>query len=115
MPAKMPQTMSECFELMEAEMFNSPWVTGDDSTICDPYLFTVSNWLKGDGVGINNFPAIADFNHRMREREAVKPVLELYGLSQRSGRDTMNFLFDPIRNLLVFPLLDGAPVVEKPR
>lgn len=80
MQAKVPQTMSECFRLIESEMFNGPWVMGDHYTICDPYLFTISNWLEGDSVDINDFPTIADFNNRMRQREAVKPVLELHGL-----------------------------------
>ncbi len=80
MQAKVPQTMSECFRLIEAHMFQGPWVIGDQYTICDPYLFTVSNWLEGDSVDINDFPIIADFNHRMRQRDAVKPVLELHSL-----------------------------------
>lgn len=80
MQAKVPQTMSECFRLIESEMFKGPWVMGDHYTICDPYLFTISNWLEGDSVDINDFPTIADFNQRMRQRDAVKPVLELHGL-----------------------------------
>ena len=80
MQAKVPQTMSECFRLIETEMFKGPWVMGDHYTICDPYLFTISNWLEGDSVDINDFPTIADFNQRMRQRDSVKPVLELHGL-----------------------------------
>ncbi|MCG8415563.1 MAG: glutathione S-transferase family protein [Pseudomonadales bacterium] len=80
MQAKVPQTMGECFALIDKEMFKGPWVTGQDYSICDPYLFTIENWLEGDGVDINDFPRIAEHNQRMREREAVKPVLELHGL-----------------------------------
>ncbi len=80
MRAKVPQTMHECFSLIEAEMFAGPWVMGEKYSICDPYLFTVSNWLAGDSVDIADFPAIADHNARMRERPAVRPVVELHGL-----------------------------------
>jgi len=80
MQAKVPQTMSECFRLLENEMFQGPWVMGERYTICDPYLFTICNWLEGDSVDINDFPTIADFSQRMRQRDAVKPVLELHGL-----------------------------------
>ncbi len=80
MQAKVPQTMGECFALIDKEMFAGPWVMGSDYSICDPYLFTVENWLEGDGVDIDDFPRIAEHNQRMREREAVKPVLELHGL-----------------------------------
>lgn len=80
MQAKVPQTMGECFALIDQEMFAGPWVMGTGYSICDPYLFTIENWLDGDGVDINDFPRIAEHNQRMREREAVKPVLELHGL-----------------------------------
>jgi glutathione S-transferase len=76
MQAKVPQTMAECFQLIESEMFEGPWVLGDNYTVCDPYLFTVSNWLAGDGVEINDFPQVADHNLRMRERPAVKKVAD---------------------------------------
>ena len=80
MQAKVPQTMSECFQLIEDTMFKGPWVRGDNYTICDPYLFTIINWLKSDNVDINHFPAIAEFHARMRQRLAVQRVLELHGL-----------------------------------
>ena len=80
MQKKVPQTMSDCFHLIETEMFQGPWALGENYSTSDAYVFTVSNWLVGDGVDINNFPKIADHNRRMREREAVKPVMELHGL-----------------------------------
>ncbi|HCL71728.1 MAG TPA: glutathione S-transferase [Gammaproteobacteria bacterium] len=80
MQAKVPQTMGECFGLLEAEMFRGPWVMGGQYTICDPYLFTVSNWLEGDGVDPDEFPSIAAHNRRMRERPAVARVAAIHGV-----------------------------------
>lgn len=80
MQAKVPQTMAECFELIESEMFAGPWVQGENYSVCDPYLFTIANWLEGDGVDINKFPNIADHNRRMREKTEVKAVLKLHGM-----------------------------------
>lgn len=80
MQVKVPETMHACFDLIEKEFFAGPWVMGGDYTVCDPYLFTISNWLAGDGVDINDFPRIADHHQRMRERPAVQQVLELHGL-----------------------------------
>jgi glutathione S-transferase len=80
MRAKVPQTMGACFRLIETAMFTGPWVLGNEYSVCDPYLFTVSNWLAGDEVDIREFPAIADHNDRMRERPAVETVVELHGL-----------------------------------
>ncbi len=75
MKAKVPQTMGECFDLIEREMFRGPWVMGADYTICDPYLYTISRWLPGDGVDIANYPKIHEHFRRMSERPAVKVAL----------------------------------------
>lgn len=80
MQAKVPETMHACFDLIEKGMFAGPWVLGEDYTVSDPYLFTISNWLAGDSVDINDFPRIANHHQRMRERPAVQAVLEIHGL-----------------------------------
>jgi len=78
MRAKVPQTMRESFDLIEGSMFRGPWAMGADYTICDPYLFTVSRWLKGDGVDIDEFPQVARHAREMRARPAVQAVLPLH-------------------------------------
>ncbi len=47
MKKKVPQTVGECFALIEREMFAGPWVMGKDYTMCDGYLYTLSQWLGG--------------------------------------------------------------------
>ncbi len=71
---KVPDNMSECFGLIEREMFAGPWVLGDRYSVCDPYLFTLAGWLDGDGVDIARFPKVADHFRRMSERPAVQKV-----------------------------------------
>lgn len=78
MKRKVPGNMTECFALIEAEMLQGPWVMGEGYTICDPYLFTVSRWLEGDGVDIAQFPKVADHFRRMGERPAVQAALAAY-------------------------------------
>ena len=75
MQRKVPQTVGECFSLIEREMLARPWVMGETYTICDPYLFTLARWLEGDGVDVAQFPKLADHMHRMSERPGVKKVL----------------------------------------
>lgn len=75
MKRKVPQSVGECFELIEREMFEGPWVMGTIYTICDPYLFTLAQFLEGDGVDPARFPKILDFRKRMAERPAVKRAL----------------------------------------
>ena len=75
MKRKVPQSMGDCFSLIENDMLAGPWVMGDAYTICDPYLFTISGWLAGDGVDIERFPKVRDHRTRTAARPAVARVL----------------------------------------
>ena len=75
MKKKVPQNVGDCFGLIENEYFKGPWAMGTDYSICDPYLFTLANWLEADGVDPKRFPKVLDHRSRMAERPAVKKVL----------------------------------------
>jgi glutathione S-transferase len=75
MQRKVPQTVGECFDLIERELIAGPWVMGSTYSICDAYLFTLSGWLNGDGVDIARFPKIERHRQLMAERAAVKKVV----------------------------------------
>ncbi|MEA2864533.1 MAG: glutathione S-transferase [Bradyrhizobium sp.] len=76
MKRKVPETMGAGFALIERTMLRGPWVMGDSYTICDPYLFTVAQWLEGDGVDVSGLPRVLDHRRRMAERPAVRKVME---------------------------------------
>lgn len=76
MKKKVPQSVGECFALIEREMFEGPFVMGTNFTICDGYLFTLAQWLEGDSVDINKTPKIADHRKRMSERSSVRKAVE---------------------------------------
>ncbi len=75
MRRKVPATVGECFDLIEREMIQGPWVMGEPYTVCDPYLFTLAQWLEADGVNPARFPKIHDHRRRMSERPTVEKVL----------------------------------------
>lgn len=75
MQRKVPQAVGECFELIEREMFEGPYVMGARYTICDPYLFTLAQWMEADGVDPARFPKVLDHRRRIAERPAVKRAL----------------------------------------
>lgn len=75
MQKKMPQNMADCFELIENHLFAGPWVLGDSFSLCDPYLYTIAGWLKGDTVDIARFPKVAEHHQRMAALPAVQKVL----------------------------------------
>lgn len=73
--AYVPTTMTQCFELIENDLFQGPWVMGERYSICDPYLFAVTTWLEGDGVDITRFPMVQAHHAAMMQRPAVKRVV----------------------------------------
>lgn len=75
MQRKVPETVSACYEMIEARMLGAPWVMGDRYTICDPYLFTMAQWLEGDGVDPTRFPKVIDHRRRMLERPQVQRAI----------------------------------------
>jgi glutathione S-transferase len=75
MKRKVPESMTACFSLIERDILKGPWVMGDGYTICDPYLYTISGWLEGDGVDLSKLPKVVAHRKRMEERPAVAMVL----------------------------------------
>ena len=75
MRRKVPQSVGECFDLIEREMLTGPWVMGSDYTVCDIYLFTLAQWLEADGVDLRRLPRVADHRRRMAGDPAVARVI----------------------------------------
>ena len=75
MQRKVPESVGAAFALIEDDMLEGPWVMGKRYTICDPYLFTLAEWLDGDGVDLTKLPRVIDHRTRMYERPAVKRAI----------------------------------------
>jgi glutathione S-transferase len=75
MKRKVPHSVAEAFGIVEREMLRGPWVMGAQYTICDPYLFTLAQWLEADGVDPATLPGVRAHRDRMRERPAVQRAL----------------------------------------
>ena len=75
MKRKVPESVGANFALIERGMLRGPWVMGEQYTICDPYLFTLAQWLEGDGVDLAALPKVMDHRKRMSERPAVRAAL----------------------------------------
>jgi glutathione S-transferase len=79
MKRKTPANVTECFELIEHNLFRGPWVMGDRYTICDPYLFTLGSWIEGDGVDTKKVPHVMEHRARMLARPAVQKAVAAEG------------------------------------
>lgn len=67
MQRKVPHSVGACFDPIEREMFEGPWVMGEIYIICDPYLFTLAQFLEGDGLDPARFRKSLEFRSRMAE------------------------------------------------
>lgn len=75
MQRKVPQSVGAAFDLIERDMLRGPWVMGEAYTICDPYLFTLAQWLEADGVDLARLPRVLAHRERMAGRDAVKRAI----------------------------------------
>jgi glutathione S-transferase len=75
MQKKVPQSVGECYELIERQLFKGPWVLGEAFSVCDMYLFTLAQWMEGDGLDPSRFPKVADHRRRMAADPVVVKVL----------------------------------------
>lgn len=75
MKRKVPETMRACMAQIETEFLKGPFVLGEQYSICDMYLFTITQWLEGDEVDVNEFPKIAALRRWMLANPTVQKVL----------------------------------------
>ena len=75
MQKKVPQSVGECFALIEREYLGEPWVLGERYSVADMYLFTLAQWLEGDGVDPARLPKVADHRLRMSRDSLVSRVV----------------------------------------
>jgi glutathione S-transferase len=75
MQRKVPQSVGSAFALIEDHLLKGPWVMGEAYTICDAYLFTLAQWLEGDGAPTDRLPRVLDHRQRMSQRPAVRRAI----------------------------------------
>jgi glutathione S-transferase len=75
MRRKVPQSVGDAFALIERGMLKGPWVLGDAYSVCDGYLFTLAQWLEGDGVDVGRLPRVLEHRARVAARPATQRAL----------------------------------------
>jgi len=75
MQRKVPESVAACYRLIEENTLREPWVMGETYTVCDPYLFTMAQWLEQDGVDPARFPKVMAHRRRMSERPQVQQAI----------------------------------------
>jgi glutathione S-transferase len=78
MQRKVASNMTACFQLIEDELLQGPWVMGEAYSVCDAYLHTITGWLGGDGVDVAQFARVSAHAARMAARPAVQRAMAAY-------------------------------------
>ena len=74
------QALANRFTLIAKTLASQPYLTGQDFTIADAYLFVVLNWSKLLKVDLTPWPALTAFQQRVAARPAVQKTLKAEGL-----------------------------------
>jgi glutathione S-transferase len=77
MRRKVPESVGECFQLIDREMLKGPYVMGRELGICDFYLFTLAQWLEGDGVDLTKIPKVVEHRARVGALPVVKKAIAM--------------------------------------
>ena len=65
---------------VDGELAGKPYLMGDDFTVADGYLFTVTNWAKPVGLDISGLKNLAAYRERIAARPAVQAAMKAEGL-----------------------------------
>lgn len=68
------------FAFVDARLDGNDYLMGEQFSIADAYLFTVSNWAGHVGVDISGFKNVEAFRARMMARPAVQEAMKAEGL-----------------------------------
>lgn len=70
MAAKTTETMAASAAFIES-VIEGPLLFGEAPTLADFYLYTVANWLEGDGVDTSNYRKLLAFRAAMQARPSI--------------------------------------------
>lgn len=68
------------FDWVDAQLKDRRFLTGDDFTVADAYLFTVSGWAGTVGLDLSDLAALQRFLTRVAARPAVREAMLEEGL-----------------------------------
>lgn len=68
------------YQFIEDVLAKQPFLLGEQFTVADAYLFTVTNWARHVALDLSDFPALLAFQKRVRERPAVHEAMKAEGL-----------------------------------
>jgi glutathione S-transferase len=75
------EKLGKRFDWISEQIKGKKFLTGDQFTIADGYLFTVLGWGKWTGVDIAKWPELSAFCERVAARPAVQEAMKAEGIA----------------------------------
>jgi glutathione S-transferase len=79
------QNIEKKFDWLNKQLTGKQYLTGDQFTIADAYLFVVANWSNFVGIDLNRWPALKEFQDRVAARPKVQEAMEAEGLQKKAA------------------------------
>lgn len=74
------QRLTARLGLIEQQLAGRTWLTGEQFTLADAYLFTVASWAKWVKFDLSPWPTLGAYLGRVAARPAVQAALKAEGL-----------------------------------
>ncbi|WP_416759806.1 glutathione transferase GstA [Roseateles sp. So40a] len=72
--------LHERFKWVDEQLAGKQYLLGDQFSVADAYLFTVSNWGQHVGVDLAGYPNLVAYRARVGSRPAVQEAMKAEGL-----------------------------------
>jgi glutathione S-transferase len=79
------QNIEKKFDWLDKQLAGKQYLTGDQFTIADAYLFVIANWSNFVGVDLGRWPALKAFVERVAARPKVQEALAAEGLLKKAA------------------------------
>ncbi len=79
------QNLEKKFDWLNKQLAGKQYLTGDNFTVADAYLFVVANWSNFVGIDLGRWPALQQFQARVAARPKVQEALEAEGLLKKAA------------------------------
>jgi glutathione S-transferase len=74
------QTLAKRLAWVDSELAGKDYLLGEQFTVADAYLFTVTNWARIVKVDLSNFANLLTYRTRVSERPGVQAAMRAEGL-----------------------------------
>jgi glutathione S-transferase len=68
------------FQWLDGELKGKQYLMGDNFSVADGYLFTVTNWTKPMNIDLTPYPNLVAYRERVAARPAVQEAMKAEGL-----------------------------------